>query len=73
MLTKIQIIVSNRVNPNLLRPVTGIVLTIDSGLLKMEQLMSELQSGHHSVSFFPLMDVIVSVEQLKNVHQTFSL
>lgn len=64
---------SNRVNPTLLRPVTGTVLTIDSGLLKMEQLMSSLQSGHHSVSFSPLMDVIVSVEQFKNVHQTLSL
>lgn len=39
----------------------------------MEQLMSLLQSGHHSVSFSPLMDVIVSVEQFKNVHQTLSL
>ena len=44
---------SNSVNPILLRPVLGIVLPIDSVLLKMEQLMSWLQSGHHAVSFFP--------------------
>ena len=42
---------SNSVNPILLRPVLGIVLPIDSVLLKMEQLMSWLQSGHHAVSF----------------------
>ena len=42
----IQIVTSNDVNPILLRPVLGIVLNIDSVLLKMEQLMSWLQSGH---------------------------
>ena len=36
----IQIVTSNDVNPILLRPVLGIVLNIDSVLLKMEQLTS---------------------------------
>ena len=61
---------SDNVNPILLRPVRGIVLAIDPVLLKMEQLMSWLQSGHHAVSFFPLVAVIASVKQLRNVHQT---
>ena len=39
---------SNSVNPILLRPVLGIVLAVDSVLLKMEQLKSWLQSGHPS-------------------------
>ena len=43
--TKIEIIMSNNVNRILLRPVPGIVLALDSVLLKMEQLMSWLQSG----------------------------
>ena len=64
---------SNSVNPILLRPVLGIVLAIDSILLKMEQFMSWLQSDHHAVSFFPLVAVTVSVKQLRNVHQTLSL
>ena len=62
---------SNNVNLILLRPVLEIVLAIDSVLLKIEQLMSWLQSGHHTVSFFLL--VSVSVKQLKNVYQTLSL
>ena len=41
----IQIVTSNDVNPILMRPVLGIVLNIDSVLLKMEQLMSWIQSG----------------------------
>ena len=52
MPTKIQIIMSNSVNPILLRPVFGVVLAIGSVLLKLEQLMSWLQSGYHAVSFF---------------------
>ena len=36
--TKIKIIMSNSVNPTLLRLVLGIVLAMDSVLLKMEQL-----------------------------------
>ena len=43
---------SNNVNPILLRPVLGIVLAIDSVLLRLEQLMSWLQSGHRAVSVF---------------------
>ena len=41
----IQIVTSNDINPILMRPVLGIVLNIDSVLLKMEQLMSWIQSG----------------------------
>ena len=62
MSTKIYIIMINSVNPILLRPVLGIVLAIDSVLLKVEQLMSWLQSSHHAVSFSPLVAVIVSVK-----------
>ena len=64
---------SNSVNPILLKPVLGIVLAIDSELLKMEQLVSWLQSGHHAVGFFPLVAVTVSVKQLGNMYQTLSL
>ena len=70
MPTNIQIIMKNSVNPILLSPVLGTVLAIDSVLLKVEQLMSWLESGHHAVSFFPLVAVTVSVKQLRNVHQT---
>ena len=62
-----------KLNPILLRPVLGIVLPRDSVLLKMEQLMSWLQSGHHAVSFFPVVAVTVSIKQLRSVHQTLSL
>ena len=54
MPTKIQIIMSNSINLILLRPSSGIVLAIDSVLLKLEQLISWLLSGHHAISFFPL-------------------
>ena len=53
-----------------LRPVLGTELAIDSVLLKMEQLMSWLRSGHRAVSFFPLVAVIISAKQLRNVHRT---
>ena len=56
--------------PIFLRPVPGIVQATDSVPPKMEQLMSWLQSGHHAVSFFPLVVVLVSAKQLRNVHQT---
>ena len=72
-LTERQIIVSSSVNPILLRLVLRIGLAIDSILLKMEQLMWWLQSGHHAVSFFPLVAVTVSVKQLRKVHRTLSL
>ena len=55
MLTMIQIIMSSSVNLILLKPNLGTVLAISSVLLKMEQFMSWLQSGHHAVNFFPLM------------------
>ena len=56
MSTKIEIIVSISVSPLLLKPVLGIVLP-QSALLKIEQPMSWLQSGHHAFSFFPLVAV----------------
>ena len=66
---------SMHVNLILLRPVLGIAVTIDSILLKSEQFMLCLQSGHLAASFPPpypptLVAVIVSVKQLRNVHQT---
>ena len=54
MSTKIYIIMSNNVNPTLLRSVLESVVSTDSVLLKMGQLMSWWQFGHHEVSFFPL-------------------
>ena len=67
---------SMHVNLSLLRPVLGIAVTIDSILLKSEQFMLCLQSGHLAASFPPpypptLVAVIVSVKQLRNVHQTW--
>ena len=56
--------------PILLRQILGIVQAIDLVLLNMEQLMSWLQSGHHAVSFFQLMVVIISARQLPSGHQT---
>jgi len=44
MFTKIKMIMSNNVNPILLRPVLGILLAIDSVLLRMKQLMSVIVS-----------------------------
>ena len=57
MPTKISINMSKSVNPILLRPVLGIVLAINSVLLKMEQFMSWLQSGHYAISPFPEVSV----------------
>ena len=53
---------SNMVKPILLKPVLGIVLAIDSALLKMQKLMS-----------CPLVAFTVCVKQLRNVHQRLSL
>ena len=39
------------------------VLGIDSVWLKMVQLMSELESSHHAVSFSPLVAAVVSVKK----------
>ena len=52
MPTKISINMSKSVNPILLRPVLGIVLAINSVLLKMEQFMSWLQNSHHALSLW---------------------
>ena len=68
MPTKIQIVMSSSVNLILLRPVLGMLLTIDSFVLKMEQLVSQLQSGHHAVGVSPLVAVIIPVRQLRNVY-----
>ena len=54
--------------PILLRPVPGIVQTIDSVLLKMEQLMS-WSSGHLAVSFFPLAVVTIPAKEHRNMSQ----
>ena len=70
MLTKVQIIMNNSVNPILLRPVLGILLAINSVRLKMEQFMSWLQSDQDAVSFFLLVAVRVSITQLKAIHKT---
>lgn len=59
---------SNGINPILLRPVLEIALAINSVLLKMEQFMAWLQSGQHAAGLFPLVAVIVSVKQLRNVY-----
>ena len=50
MPTGIQIIRSSSVNPILLRPVLGIMLTTVSLLLKSEQFMLWLRSGHHDLA-----------------------
>ena len=73
MLTKMQIIMSNNVDPTLLRPVLRIVLAIDSVSLKIKQFMSWLQSGCHIVSFFPCLAVTLSVKQLSNIYQLLKL
>ena len=52
MPTKILISMSKSVNPILLRPVLGIVLAINSVLLKMEQFMLWLQNSHHALSLW---------------------
>jgi len=70
MLTKVQIIMNNSVNPVLLRPVLGILLAIKSVRLKMEQFMSWLQSDHDAVSSFLLVAVRVSIRQLKAMRKT---
>ena len=49
------------------------MLVIDSVLLKVEQLLSWLQSGHHAVSLLPLVTVTVFVKQLRNVHETLNV
>lgn len=60
---------SGTVNPILRKPFVRIVLAVDSVQLQIEQFMLWLQSGHHTVSFFPLVEVIVSAKPLRNVHQ----
>ena len=71
---------SNNVNHILLRPVLGTVRqdsvvssATDSVLLKMEELMSRLRSGHRAASLFLLVAVTVSVKWLRNVRQPLSL
>ena len=59
---------SSIVNPTLLRPVLGMLLTRDSFVLKREQLISRLQSAHHAVGVSPLGAVIIPVKQLRHVY-----
>ena len=73
MPTKIQIVMSSSVDLILLRAVFGMLLTIDSFVLKMEQLISQLQSVHHAVGVSLLVAVIIPVKQLRNVYQTLNL
>lgn len=68
MPTKIQIVMSSSVDPILLRAVFGMLLTIDSFVLKMEQLISQLQSVHHAGGVSLLVAVIIPVKQLRNVY-----
>ena len=65
-----QIVMSNSINLILSKAVLEIVLTVDLVLLKMGQFVSWLQSDHYTVRLFPLVAVLVSVKQLRNVHQT---
>lgn len=65
-----QIVMSNGINLILSKAVLEIVLTVDLVLLKMGQFVSWLQSDHYTVRLFPLVAVLVSVKQLRNVHQT---
>ena len=58
---------SDGVNPIFLRSLLGIVLAIDSVLLKMKPVISWLKSNH-TISFSPLVAVIVSLKQLRNMH-----
>ena len=64
---------SSSVNLILLKPDLGTALAISSVLLKMEQFMSWLQSGHHAVNIFPLMAVTYLLKKLRNVYQILSL
>ena len=61
---------SDSVNPILLRPVLRTVLATDSVLLKTEQQVSWVQSGHHAASFFLPVAVTVCVKQLRSVQHT---
>lgn len=64
-------IMSNSVNPVLLGPVLRTMLAIDTVFLELEQFMLQIQSSHHHVlSFSPLVLLITSVKQLRNLHQT---
>lgn len=49
-------------NTILLNTLLGVVLSIDSVLLKIEQFMSQLWPGYHAVSFFTLVAIIISVK-----------
>ena len=42
----------------------------ESVLIKTEQRLSRLQPAHPTVSLSPLVAVIVSAKQLRNVHRT---
>ena len=70
ILIEIHIAIIYNVNPLLLWSILGIVLAIDLVLLKMEHLMSQLQSGHLTVSFFPLSGV--SYHIYKTTHECSS-
>ena len=73
MLTKTSSLQSSNVNLLLSRPFLGLVLVLDSVLLKVEQLTSWLQSGPQKVWLFPPVIVTVSVKQLRSRLQLLSL
>ena len=73
MLTKTSSLQSSNVNLLLSRPFLGLVLVLDSVLLKVEQLTSWLQSHPQKVWLFPPVIVTVSVKQLRSRHQLLSL
>ena len=41
-----------------------------SSILRLQEAWGLRAHGHHVVNFFHLMGVLVSVKQLRNVHQT---
>ena len=70
VLCAINLLLQSQLTPVSLRPAPGAVQTTSAAPLKTEALLSRLQSGHHAVSFFPLVAVLASARQLRNVHQT---
>ena len=70
VLSTVNLQLQGRFGSTSLRRISRSMQVIDSVLPKMEQLVSRLRSGHHAVSFFPLLVVLVSAKQLRNVHQT---
>ena len=80
MPTEIWIIMSSSITPIPLRLVLRMMLAIDPVLLKTDQLLSWLQSGHHAISYVLTLntdkkgeDHIYNVEQLEVVKREGNL